>query len=296
MYRNYEGAQFSRLFQRQRELPFGSKLQNHALNNRMNAEFQKFFPTSDITPILRNLETNRYWINENLLIVDVNGNQYNIAKAIIAIIDEYVKVKQDSFQRFIAQCEELQAIEDSNSVNVHEFIIGLLAPNVDARLFEIVSYAILKYYYKEQTIIWGYSWENLNEEALKLYKTGRTNANDGGIDFVMKPLGRFFQVTETLDFKKYFLDIEKIEKYPITFVVKSLDDVDVLKDKLYKDASKTYVVEDIVCKYMECIEEIINIPTLLHHFQRVEDAGLISNVLKEIILQSRVEFNYEDEL
>jgi len=47
---------------------------------------------------------------------------------------------------------------------------------------------------------------------------------------------------------------------------------------------------------MECIEEIINIPTLLHHFQRVEDAGLISNVLKEIILQSRVEFNYEDEL
>ena len=263
MYRNYEGAQFSRLFQRQRELPFGSKLQNHALNNRMNAEFQKFFPTSEIIPILRNLETNRYWINENLLIVDVNGNQYNIAKAIVAIIDEYVKVKQDSFQRFIAQCEELQAIEDSNSVNVHEFIIGLLAPNVD---------------------------------ALKLYKTGRTNANDGGIDFVMKPLGRFFQVTETLDFKKYFLDIEKIEKYPITFVVKSLDDVDVLKDKLYKDASKTYVVEDIVCKYMECIEEIINIPTLLHHFQRVEDAGLISNVLKEIILQSRVEFNYEDEL
>lgn len=296
MYRNYEGAQFSRLFQRQRELPFGSKLQNHALNNRMNAEFQKFFPTSDITPILRNLETNRYWINENLLIVDVNGAQYNVAKAIITIIDEYVRIKQDSFQRFIKQCEDLQAIEDNDSVDVHEFVIGLLAPNVDARLFEIVSYAILKYYYKEQTIIWGYSWENLNEEALKLYKTGRTNANDGGIDFVMKPLGRFFQVTETLDFKKYFLDIEKIEKYPITFVVKSLDDVKILKDKLYKDASKTYVVKDVVRKYMECIEEIINIPALLQYFQKIENAGLISNVLNEIILQSRVEFNYEDEL
>ena len=48
---------------------------------------------------------------------------------------------------------------------------------------------------------------------MKLYKTGRTNANDGGIDFVMKPLGRFFQVTETLDFKKYFLDIDKIETF-----------------------------------------------------------------------------------
>lgn len=105
----------------------------------------------------------------------------------------------------------------------------MLAPNVDARLFEIVSYSILKYYYKEQTIIWGYSRENLNEEALKLYKTGRTNANDGGIDFVMKPLGRFFQVTETLDFKKYFLDIEKIEKYPITFVVKSTERIEDLR-------------------------------------------------------------------
>ncbi len=295
-YKKYEGAQFSQLFQRQRELPFGSKLQNHALNNRMNAEFQKFFPTSDITPILRNLETNRYWINENLLLIKVHRKKYNIAKAIIAIIDEYVKVKQDSFQRFIKQCEDLQTFEDNGSENVHEFIIGLLAPNVDARLFEIVSYAILKYYYRGQTIIWGYSWDELNEEVLKLYKTGRTNANDGGIDFVMRPLGRFFQVTETLDFKKYFLDIEKIEKYPITFVVKSLDDVDILKDKLYQDASKAYVVDDIVNKYMKCIEEIINIPTLLQHFQSIEETGLTSNVFKEIILQSRVEFNYEDDL
>ncbi len=295
MYRNYEGVQFSHLFQRQRELPFGSKLQNHALNNRMNAEFQKFFPTSDITPILRNLETNRYWINENLLIVDINGVQYNIAKAIIAIIDEYIRIKQDSFQRFIKQCEDLQAIKDNDSVNIHEFIVGLLAPNVDARLFEIVSYAILKYYYKGQTIIWGYSWENLNEEALKLYKTGRTNANDGGIDFVMKPLGRFFQVTETLDFKKYFLDIEKIEKYPITFIVKSTEDVEELRKKLYQDAIKTYIVEDIVKKYLSCIEDIINITLLLSYFQVVEANGMLPNVLNEILLQSKVEFNYEEE-
>jgi len=43
-YSVYEGALFSSLFARQRELPFGSKLQNHALNNRMNSEFQKYFP------------------------------------------------------------------------------------------------------------------------------------------------------------------------------------------------------------------------------------------------------------
>lgn len=294
-YKNYEGAQFTNLLRRQRELPFGSKLQNHALNNRMNAEFQKFFPTSEITPILRNLETNRYWINENLLIVGCGKEKYNIAQAVIAIIDEYVKVKQDSFQRFIEQCEILQDIVDKDPESIHRFIVGLLAPNVDARLFEIVSYSILKFYYKEQTIIWGYSLEQLNEENLKLYKTGRTNANDGGIDFVMRPLGRFFQVTETLDFKKYFLDIEKIEKYPITFVVKSTDDVEVLKHKLRTDAIKIYVIENIVNKYLECIEEIINIPTLLKYFHELEQSGMVSNILSEILLQSKVEFNYEEE-
>ena len=66
-YAKYEGAEFSKLFTRQRQMPFGNKLQNHALNNRMNAEFQKFFPTSEFVPILRNLQINRYWINENLL-------------------------------------------------------------------------------------------------------------------------------------------------------------------------------------------------------------------------------------
>ena len=35
-YSDYEGAKFSDLFRRQRELPFGSKLQNHALNHRLN--------------------------------------------------------------------------------------------------------------------------------------------------------------------------------------------------------------------------------------------------------------------
>ena len=58
-YSKYEGALFNKLFARQRELPFGSKLQNHALNHRMIMEFQKYFPSSEFIPILRNHETNR---------------------------------------------------------------------------------------------------------------------------------------------------------------------------------------------------------------------------------------------
>ena len=65
-YTEYEGAIFTNLFKRQRELPFGQKLQNHALNHRMNQEFKKYSPTCDYIPILRDLKTNRYWFNENL--------------------------------------------------------------------------------------------------------------------------------------------------------------------------------------------------------------------------------------
>mgnify|MGYP006989337980 CR=1 FL=1 len=50
-YLKYEGALYNKLFARQRELPFGSKLQNHALNNRMNSEFEKYFPTSSCSII-----------------------------------------------------------------------------------------------------------------------------------------------------------------------------------------------------------------------------------------------------
>lgn len=293
-YADYEGAMFSYLLKRQRELPFGSKLQNHALNNRTNSEFEKYFPTTESLPIIRNQETNRYWINENLIVIEVNGQTYNIASAILDIINEYIKTKQDAFVRFIDQCKNLQTINSKDLEQIRTFIQGLLAPNVDARLFEIVSYSILKYYYSEQSIYWGYELADVTQESLKLFKTGRTNANDGGIDFVMKPLGRFFQVTETLDFRKYFLDIEKIEKYPVTFVIKSTESVGSIKLKLKEDAQKAYPVNSIVDKYLSCIEEIINIPVLMNYFKTIEDKGLMMDVLNEIVLQSKVEFNYID--
>ncbi|GHV33822.1 hypothetical protein FACS1894178_0110 [Bacteroidia bacterium] len=294
-YSAYEGALFNKLFARQRELPFGNKLQNHALNNRMNSEFQKYFPNSEYIPILRNLETNRYWINENLLKISIDNRIFNIAHTIIEIIDEYIHTKQDAFQRFIKSCEELQEIETTTPEKVQAFIFSLLAPDVDARLFEIVSYSILKYYYHNQKIYWGFEIDKLNEENLQLYKTGRTNANDGGIDFVMRPLGRFFQVTETLDFKKYFLDIDKIQKYPVSFIIKSEDTIEEITEKIKTNANKTYSITAIVEKYMACIEEVINIPTLASRFQEAIQEGYLNNILDEIVLQSKVEFNYEEE-
>lgn len=294
-YQNYEGALYSNLLSRQRKLPFGEKLQNHSLNSRLNSEFQKYFQMIDYVPILRNLETSRYWINENLILINLETRSVNIAKAVLEIILEYSKTKQNAFELFVKNCEELQKIDKQNSKKIKNFIIELLSPKSDARLFEIVSFSILKYHYINYKIYWGYDLNTINEDNLKLYKTGRTNANDGGIDFVMKPLGRFFQVTETLDFKKYFLDIDKIQKYPITFVIKSNDSIENIKHQIKQNALKLYPVKDILDRYLECIEEVINIPILIDFFINAIEKNLINNILDEIINQSKLEFNYNFE-
>ena len=294
-YSKYDGAQFSKLFKRQRELPFGSKLQNHGLNDRLNGEFRKFFPQVDAQPILRVVETRRYWINRKLVVLSLGKKTFDIAEAIIEIINAYAKAKQTSFAGFIKTCEQLRDIsKQKNDKKVEGFVLGLLAPNVDARIFEIVSYAILKYFYHDQTVYFGFQLDDLEKSPLILYKTGRTNANDGGIDFVMTPLGRFFQVTETLDVRKYFLDIDKIERYPITFVIKATESSDDLLKKLREGAERQYSVKAIVKKYMACIEEVINIPILQERFRAGIAQGYLGNIMTEIVRQSKVEFNYEE--
>jgi hypothetical protein len=293
-YSKYEGAQFSKLFKRQRELPFGSKLQNHGLNDRLNGEFRKFFPQVDAQPILRVVETRRYWINQKLVVLSLGKRKYDIAEAVLEIINAYAKAKKASFAGFIKTCEQLQVISRQKHDKVESFILGLLAPNVDARIFEIVSYAILKFFYHDQTVYFGFQLDELEKSPLILYKTGRTNANDGGIDFVMTPLGRFFQVTETLDVRKYFLDIDKIERYPITFVIKATESADDLLKKLREGAERQYSVKAIVAKYMACIDEVINIPILQERFRSGIRQGYLKDIMAEIVKQSKVEFNYEE--
>jgi hypothetical protein len=290
-YSNYEGAIFSNLFYRQRELPFGSKLQNHALNHRLNEEFKKYFPTSEHLPIIRDAESNRYWINEKLII----SGTINLAQSIKDIIEAYIKARQSAFSEFIDYCQKIIDIQEDSPEKAIKFIKSLFRPNVDARVFEIASFAVLKQYYADQRIYWGWSPEELIEESLTLYKTGRTNANDGGIDFVMKPLGRFFQVTETVDAGKYFLDIDKVQRYPITFVVKTNESSEEILDKIAHQAETKYQIKAIVKKYIESIEEVINIPMLVKIFEQILEVGKGVSVIEEIVLQSRVEFNVEAE-
>lgn len=293
-YDDYDGAQFSVLLRRQRELPFGRKLQNHALNHRLNEEYKKYFPQSQYLPIIRDVQTNRYWFNEHLLMIQIDKHLYNIAKSVKHIIEAYIDARKKEFNEFIHYCEEIIRIQNEEPDKIFEFIRSLLRHDVDARIFEIVSYAILKEYYSDQKLYWGWEQDDLNEEYLKLYKTGKTNANDGGIDFVMKPLGRFFQVTETIDSSKYFLDIDKVQKYPITFVVKTNLSVDQVLLKVREQAQARYLIKSIVSLYMNSIEEIININRLMEIFDIIMAKGECNAVINEIIVQSRLEFDIND--
>jgi len=308
----YKGARFTDLKSVVNTLPFGEKIQNHSFNNRLDGEFKSKIDEENselldrvnkVQIILRisdlpeqdDKKSKRYWINEELLKVDYKDTTYNIAEVVLNVLKEYIKIKVDLFKSHINYLNNLSKVAKKEPFRAIEFIKEQLAPNSDARTFEIVSYSILKYFYEDVTIFWGYEKDNLNEENLKLYKTGRTNANDGGIDYVMKPLGRFFQVTETLDFKKYFLDIDKVQKFPITFVVKTEIQENELYIQIEGYARKNYGVDSIVSRFMDAVEELINIPKLLNYVDTIIENNKIDLVFQEIVKQSKLEFNFDDE-
>ncbi len=217
----------------------------------MNQEFRKFFQNLEYVPILRKVEINRYWIDKNFLEVEVGSNSMNIANPVIRIIVAYIDAKRKDFEEFIQTCLKMQSIQGKDAEHVQKFLLSLLQSNVDASVFEIVSYAVLKEDYADQVIYWGWSMDGITEDRLTLYKTGRINANDGGIDFVKRPLERYFQVTETVDVRKCFLDIDKVQRYPITFVIKSTDDAKAIFKTIRSQAEKSYGVAAIVQRYMD---------------------------------------------
>jgi len=296
-YSEYAGAQFSVLFERQRELPFGDKLQNHALNSRLNEEYRKFFPTTEFLPILRDLATSRYWFNEALLRCPSPKSptdEVNIAQSVLKIIDAYVQAKRDAFDLFVTSCQRLAKLESGESAEGVGFVTSLLAPNSDARIFEIVSFAILKAHYGARTVWLGWERDSVEEQPLVLYKTGRTNANDGGIDFVMRPFGRFYQVTETLDLRKYFLDIDKIQRFPITFVIKTELSKDEILLRIREHAKRAFTADAIVEAYMSAVEDVITLSDLRSFLEQLSNSGDFATVLSEMITQARVEFNMRE--
>ena len=212
-YREFEGYDYMRLFNYYRGLYGGSKLQNHALNSRVNGEFKNKFP--EVTNDLIIIDNGKYLLHIDYLYV----GKRDISKTCCTIIEKYVELLIEKDHALLGILENMKQLTDYNDKK--QQINNLLTEDAEARIFEIISYAILKNHYNNIKVYFGYTMESIKEEQLQLFKTGRTNANDGGIDFVMRPVGRFFQVTEVNNYDKYLLDIDKVMHFPVTFVIKT---------------------------------------------------------------------------
>lgn len=291
-YLKFSGYEYTQLLAKCRSMYGGEKIQNHALNSRLNLEFDN--------KICKNTKNKgKYVIVQNngkyLIHVDylyVKGK--DISKVVLEIIDKYINLLQQKDNDLINKLEKLSS--EINIDTIKKTIESLLTEDSEARVFEIISYAILKNYYSNQICYFGYSLENIEKLNLKLYKTGRTNANDGGIDFVMRPVGRFFQVTEVGNYDKYFLDIDKILHYPMTFVIKTNKTQEIIKKEF--DAyvkNKSGGMEVIVDKYTTAIEEIITINELKKWYNELDNAS-ISSILADIIQYYKVEMNFYENI
>jgi hypothetical protein len=285
-----EGTQFSQLLNRMRLQPFGSKLQNHPLDNRLNDEFSRLTGLSGaLLPVQQGNSAHGKTrkISKELLSFNTS-DPIKVAEFIVEVVTSFAKIISSGQEKFIEIINGLSTTSD-----IRAFVEETLDPNSDARLFEVASFCILKHYYSGIPIT--YTVNGLTTDTtLQLFKTGRTNANDGGIDFVLKPIGRFFQVTETLEFKKYFLDFDKLNRVPITFVIKTdLDHQEVLKR--VSDKSKNEISPDLHATYLSLFEEVITNKQLREHLSEIlKNEITITSFLNDLIVNFKIEYGHFD--
>jgi len=283
-YKAFTGYEYTKLFSFYRGLYGGKKLENHALNSRVNGEFKNKIVTMD-DPDLISSNEGKYLLNISYLYV----NDVDISKIAVRIIERYITLLQAKDTKLTKIIQKLAQTESTEEKK--QKITGLLDETTEARIFEIVSYSILKNHYSGIGIFIGYSKEDIEQQYLTLYKTGRTNANDGGIDFVMKPIGRFFQVTEVNNYDKYLLDMDKVMHFPITFVIKTEKSKEIIKSDLkrYIEA-KSGGMEVIRKRYNNAIEEIITINELKIWLNQLTESS-VDQLLHDLNLYYRLELN-----
>ena len=278
----YNGSSFTDLMNQMKSMPFGSKLQNHPLDNRLNDEVRRQYKVSDsMLPVQpADLGDGKKARKISVELLSENGmNPNESASFVVASIDRYIEIINDNQMAYL---DEIGAT--TTEQEIVSIIMKAFEYNSDARLFEIVSFALLHLHYKQTTVIITID-DKPKAQSLLLYRTGRTNANDGGIDFVLKPLGNFFQVTETLDFKKYFLDFEKINRFPLSFVIKTNMTINEVKAQIKKDAKKV-MSDDNALIYINLFDEIFTLNELIKILNQVKLSPVLIKELKEILVQS----------
>lgn len=277
---NQNGSSFTELMGNMKSMPFGAKLQNHPLDNRLNDEFQRQYNCPvEMLPVQPALAVNGKKARKiSMALLSEGGmNPLDTAKFVVVSIEMYIGIINDNQTAYLNEIEATKT-----DLEVINLISKGFEYNSDARLFEIISFALLHLHYRKTQVVITIDGVE-STQSLCLYRTGRTNANDGGIDFVLSPLGKFFQVTETLDFKKYFLDFDKINKFPMSFVIKTeLSDQEV-REQIRKNAS-TELEAPVVDTYINLFDDIFTINELTNILKWVSSSHELTLELKNIVI------------
>ena len=284
-------SRFTDLLARMKALPFGAKLQNHPLDNRLNDEFaRQMGVTGSLLPVLATRIDGK---KGRVISIELLAHSATPSKATAAFVVDAVS----AYVRLIALKQDavLKEIEDIENLDGFEKIFEeAFAPESDARLFEIVSFVILAEHFRRQSVWIGQARHEVHQERLALFRAGRTNANDGGIDFVLKPLGRIFQVTETLDFRKYFLDFEKVNRYPISFVIKTEKKAESVMSDIRSGAEKSGEYEaKRLDQYMDLFEEVITLDGLRAIAKEIPESAL-GRMREQLLVQFQLEYGLLD--
>lgn len=280
-------SRFTDLMARMKRLPFGAKLQNHPLDNRLNDEFRRQLNVDGVLlPVQPAAVDGQKGRAISVALLGHGGaSPRGVAQVIVETVNEYVtRISQNQID-ILDEIDAIETLED-----LEDFFDAAFAFHADARLFEIASYALLAEFFSQQHVYIGETPVTVQRRPLRLFRTGRTNANDGGIDFVLQPLGEFFQVTETLDFKKYFLDFEKTNRYPMSFVIKIEGRRQDILQRIWDDAVRSGQYSDATLRnYMALFDRIYTLTDLYPMVRGIPPASLAS-IKATLSLQFQLEY------
>lgn len=306
-YYEYEGMEFNNYLKSVRDIPGCRKIQNHAINHRLNEDYKKLYGRAENDgPVERvpipDSRGTTYKINNSLLepTGDADINEKELANMMIDILKLYFYFREYGNISVIEKCEEMKR----DPVENEQKIIEVLEQGVehhDAREFEVAAFVVLKGWFAIKSVVFGETESEAEEHRLELYKTGRVNANDGGIDYVLTPVGRFFQATQNFSFDKYFLDIDKLSKFPITFIIQTEMSAEKASEKIERDARKKYDDEDMLQRYLNSFEEVFTLEDMGEILTELRDLDngnkeeVFSMMMDEYARQYAVEYNIDYE-
>ena len=133
-YRKFDGYDYIKLFHFYRNLYGGNKLQNHALNSRVNGEFKNKFPNTTNELIVSN--NGKYLIHIDYLYVD----DIDISNICCKVIEKYIhllKRKDNELSEVLEQLTNTSSYELKRNK-----LKTLLSVDAEARIFEICSLTV----------------------------------------------------------------------------------------------------------------------------------------------------------